>query len=718
MIYRAEAVVIGGGPAGICGALALARQGRTTALITNRPVLGGNSSSEIRVWTRGATGAGNLYAEEMGIWGELKLRNLYLNPEANPVFWDDVLLEQTLQEKNLTLFLNTHVAEVKMREDGTIRSVMGSQMGTEKNIEFEGQIFIDATGDGTIGQFAGVPSIMGKEERQKYGESLAPLKPEKATFGNTIFFFTQNAGKPVEYKAPNFAYSMEQIEGMLGKGGRIVNEQMNGCDYWWFEMGGMQNTIDDAQEIGLELKRLVTGVWNYIKNSGRFQADQLTLSWEGNVPGKRESRRMITEKLLCQKDVLEPEMFPDSAFYGGWYLDFHPSDGVNTGEENCIQIPVQIYPIPLGCLYNKKAGNLIFAGRNIGVSHVAFASTRIMNTCALSGQAAGSLAAKCLELKCRPEDLDREAVKDIQQRLLDDDMLIPGVDFDGARNLAETAAVRVSSEEDTGSTWEDGSWDLDKGGFLVWPKAAGKAEILFEAEKTAKISYELYESFLPSRAAYGKKTGQGSLNLKPGRQWVSLEEMDKEGEGFATAVFPQAPGVKIIAGTEEFPGFLMGHKDLADYKTPYIHLVTSLYSGENLINNQARLWKSPNLWMSKKEKNPWAELHFKGKIQVREILIFFNPDLNKELVSSRADSWDAHHKYIPRTGMPPQLVKSASLYGKILDGEWEKLAELRDNWRRRWQVKLPKPVEMTGLRLEITSDYGQGRAEVFEIRIY
>lgn len=717
MIYRAEAVVTGGGPAGICGALALARQGRKTVLITNRPVLGGNSSSEIRVWTRGATGAGNLYAEEMGIWGELKLRNLYLNPEANPVFWDDVLLEQTLQEENITLFLNTHVSEVKMKEDGTIRSVSGSQMGTEKNIEFEGQIFIDATGDGTIGQLAGVPSAMGKEERQKYGESLAPLEPEKTTFGNTIFFFTQNAGKPVEYKAPDFAYSIEQIEGMLGRGGRIVNEQMNGCDYWWFEMGGMQNTIDDAQEIGLELKRLVAGVWNYIKNSGRFKADQLTLSWEGNLPGKRESRRMVTETILCQQDVLGPADLPDSAFYGGWYLDFHPSDGINTEEENCIQIPVQIYPVPLGCLYNKKVGNLIFAGRNIGVSHVAFASTRIMNTCALSGQAAGSLAAKCLELKRRPGDLDREAVKDIQQRLLDNDMLIPGVDFDRTRNLAGNAAVQVSSEENAGSAEEDGCWDLAEGGFLVWPKAAGRAEVLFRTEEKTELFYEIYESCLPSRAAYGKKTGQGSLKLEPGRQWISLEEMDKEGEGFATAVFQKAAGVKIIAGREELPGFLMGHKDWADYKNPYIRLNSSLYNGENLINNRARLWKSPNLWISQKEKSPWAELTFKEKIQVREILVFFNPDLNKELVSSRADSWDDHHKYVPRAGMPPQLVRSAALYARG-SGVWEKLGEISDNWKRRWQVKLPEPVEISGLRLEITSDYGQGRAEVFEIRVY
>ena len=111
---RTQLAVIGGGPAGVCAAIAAARHGIQTMLVTDRPVLGGNSSSEIRVWTRGATGAGNLWAEEMGVWGELKLENLYRNSDANPVFWDETLLDAVLREKNLTLLLNTEIYEVEL----------------------------------------------------------------------------------------------------------------------------------------------------------------------------------------------------------------------------------------------------------------------------------------------------------------------------------------------------------------------------------------------------------------------------------------------------------------------------------------------------------------------------------------------------------------------------------------------------------------------------
>lgn len=719
MIYRTESVVVGGGPAGICAALALARQGKETALVTNRPVLGGNSSSEIRVWTRGATGGGNLYAEEMGIWGELKLRNLYLNPDANPVFWDDVLLEQVLEEPCLKVFFNTHIAKVNMTLEGDrIYSITGHQMGTEKEIEFVGEIFLDATGDGTIGAMVGVPSSMGKEERALYHESFAPVESENATFGNTIFFFTRRGTSVVKYQAPSFAYSMEQVERMLGKGGRIVSESMNGCDYWWFEMGGRQNTIADAQEIGLELKRLVAGVWNYIKNSGRFDADYLTLDWEGNLPGKRESRRMITEKVLCQQDVLERRVHEDGAFYGGWYLDFHPSDGVQAGEDNCIQIPVQIYQIPLRCLYNKKMKNLIFAGRDIGVSHVAFASTRIMNTCALSGQAAGTMAAKCLTEGCVPGDMSKEQIKDIQQQLLDDDMFIPGVSQNRETDLAKDAFVQVSSEKKTGSSRKSGSCSLKDGGFLIRPSAAGNVNFLVDAKKRTCLSYRQYSSELPSRIAWGEPFQDGVIELTEGRQWIRFPLLDKScGDVFITTALEANPEVSVVTG-EENPGFLMGHKDSPEYGNPYVSYDQNIYGGHNLINGQNRIWKQPNLWISEEEEQPWIQLSWTREISVKEILVFFNPDLNMELVSSRAEAWDEHHKYVPRTGMPPQLVKSAVLYGKTADGKWKELADLRDNWRRRWKISLEAPVKLQALRMEITSVYGNSRAEVFEIIIH
>src|SRR5699024_5463672 len=111
------------------------------------------------------------------------------------------------------------------------------------------------------------------------------------------------------------------------KGGRIVNEKMNGCDYWWVEYGGTLDTISSNQEIGLELKKLVLGIWNYIKNSGKFDADNLELEWVGNIPGKRESRRFIGETILTQNDIRENKYTKDGVCYGGWYMDFHPSEG-------------------------------------------------------------------------------------------------------------------------------------------------------------------------------------------------------------------------------------------------------------------------------------------------------------------------------------------------------------------------------------------------------
>ena len=114
---------------------------------------------------------------------------------------------------------------------------------------------------------------------------------------------------------------MSHIEKILGCGGRIINERMSGSDCWWFEYRGLRDTISNAQDIALELRRLVLGVWNYVKNSRKFDADNCTLEWVGNLPGKRESRRMVTEYMLTEHDVRAQRVFSDTAFYGGWYLD-------------------------------------------------------------------------------------------------------------------------------------------------------------------------------------------------------------------------------------------------------------------------------------------------------------------------------------------------------------------------------------------------------------
>lgn len=720
MLERVEIVVIGGGPGGICAALAAARHGRKTVLVTDRPVLGGNSSSEIRVWTRGATGAGNIYGEEMGIWGEIKLRNLYLNPEGNPVLWDDVLLEQVLEQENLTLLLNTHMIAVDMTEDGRICSVSGFQMGSEQQVTLMAEYFIDATGDATLGAMTGLPYQMGKEDRARYGESFAPVTAEKTTFGNTIFFFTKKEQQPVPYVAPGFAYSMEYVEELLGKGGRIVNERMDGCDYWWFETGGMWDTITDSQKIALELKRLVLGVWNYIKNSGKFQADNLTLDWEGNLPGKRESRRMVTKTVLTQNDVLSGGEFPDAAFYGGWYLDFHPSDGIYTEEDYCTQIPVQVYQIPLGCLFHPDKKNLLFAGRNIGVSHVAFASTRIMNTCALSGQAAGTLAAFCVRERVDPDNLTQGQIEAVQELLMKEDMLIPGLAQKREGNLAAKAQILASSTEQAGTENTCGTFSLAEGGLLILPVHAIHTEFLLKSEKDTEISYQYYVSELPSRLALGNEAGSGKLALSAGENWMAFRAGEAGDHGFLTIVFEPDEAVSLAISKEQLTGFLVGKKEQPWYAYPCLRLSEAdrCYRPEAVADGYSRPWGGSNGWISAREERPYISLHWQEPVSVQEVVIFLNPDLSRELNSSRAAKWDDHHMFAPRTGMPPELVREAVLYGITTEGKRQVLAKWQDNWKRRLHIHLDTAVTVSGLRLEIISTYGAERAEVFEINVF
>ena len=717
MHYQAEVIVIGAGPGGLCAALSAAREGRSTILISDRPVFGGNSSSEVRVWTRGATGGGNLFAEEMGIWGELKLRNLYTNPEGNPVFWDDVLLDAVWSQPDLTFFLNTHITSVT-KEGERICSVSGFQMGSERQLEFSGAFFIDATGDGTIGALCGVPYHIGKEAAAEYGEDYAPGQEEHTTFGNTIFYFTYQSERPVSYVAPDYAYSIGRVEEFLDKGGRIVNEKMNGCDYWWFETGGMKDTIGDAQEITLDLKRLVAGVWNYIKNSGKFEADYLTLSWQGNLPGKRESRRMITESVVRQQDVLGRVGFADTAFYGGWYMDFHPSDGIHTEEDFCVQIPVQVYGMPFRCLYNRSVSNLLFAGRNIGATHVAFASSRIMNTCAMCGQAAGLLASYCTTADKKPVLLSDNDIVAMQQMMINNDMLLPGVHLVNTANLARQAEVFVSSVQECGAEEEFTPVSLKERDYLVIPSRAGTVEILLEADEETLLSYECYAFDLPSKLALDGGGEKRQITVCPGKAWHTLDLVETDKDQFLLLVIKTAEHVTIWTGEHQLTGFLGGSQDSAGVWYPCVRFSnTALYGGAELKNGYNRLWQAPNLWISGTEEQPSVVYSWPEEQMIRQIDLFFNPDLTLELNSSRASSWNPHHKFAERRHMPPELVRDFAVYGRF-DDEWVLLAEVTGNWRRKQTVRFAKAVKTNQIMVQINATYGADHGEIFEIAIY
>ncbi|MFC7109558.1 FAD-dependent oxidoreductase [Nonomuraea rubra] len=189
-----DITVVGGGLAGVCAAVAAARLGRTVALVGNRPVLGGNSSSEVRVWVCGATGHGkNHHAREGGIMGELLVENQYRNPLGNPYLWDTTVLDAVRAEPGISLYLNTDVRLVDAGESG-ISSVTGWMMGSERLITFESPLFLDCTGDGLVGHLAGARYRIGREGRAEYGEPWAPDEPDDITLGSTLLFYTKDAG--------------------------------------------------------------------------------------------------------------------------------------------------------------------------------------------------------------------------------------------------------------------------------------------------------------------------------------------------------------------------------------------------------------------------------------------------------------------------------------------------------------------------------------------
>ncbi|GIQ66375.1 hypothetical protein PACILC2_49430 [Paenibacillus cisolokensis] len=193
-VVKTDITVVGGGLAGVCAAVAAARLGQTVALVNNRPVLGGNSSSEVRVWVCGATAHGtHRYARETGIMGEMFVENQYRNIDGNPYIWDLVVLETVRAEKNILLFLNTDVHEVEAdgeEDERVIRSVTGWMMGSERRIRFESKMFLDCTGDGLIGFLAGAKYRIGREARHEYDEDWAPEVADDITLGSTLLFYT------------------------------------------------------------------------------------------------------------------------------------------------------------------------------------------------------------------------------------------------------------------------------------------------------------------------------------------------------------------------------------------------------------------------------------------------------------------------------------------------------------------------------------------------
>jgi hypothetical protein len=397
-VGRFDLVVIGGGIAGTSAAIAGARQGLSVALIQDRPVLGGNSSSEIRVQPEGKLGIGP-YPRLGDIVAEIVTKTGG-NGSAAENYHDQRKLTAVEAEPNIKIFLNTHANVVEM--DGKhILAVVARNVLTNAELRFEGRVFADCTGDGTIGFLAGADYRMGREARSETGEPEAPVTADRLTQGTTNMWYALKQKGKVEF--PDCPWGLHFNDDTCY---RVTRGD------WDWETGMDHDTIKDAEAIRDNNFRAVYGNWSYLKNNlGGF--DNWKLQWLAYVAGKRESRRLMGDVILREQDYLENTQFPDACVPTGWALDVHyatPEQEKNfPGQEFRTKVgkapKVDSLAVPYRCFYSRNVDNLFMAGRNISVTHVALGAVRVQKTTGLMGVVIGRAAMLCKKYEATPREL-------------------------------------------------------------------------------------------------------------------------------------------------------------------------------------------------------------------------------------------------------------------------------------------------------------------------
>ena len=395
-----DLVVVGGGIAGTCTAISAARLGLQVALIQNRPVLGGNNSSEVRVHLNGEINLppypalGNVVRElDTGYRG---------NARPAKHYDDQQKLDVVRAEKNIHLYLNMHAFEVEKQGD-RIAAVVARHTVNSSRMRFTAGLFADCTGDGTLGYLAGADYRMGRESRDQTDESLAPEKPDKMTMGASVQWYSEATGQPASF--PDCPWALQFSE--------------ESCHYltrgdWDWEAGMNRDQITEFEYIRDHAFRAVYGNWAFLKNHSRNKAKfaDRKLEWVAFIAGKRESRRLLGDVILQQQDIQHRKRFTDAFVTTTWSIDLHYPDPKNTkhfpGQEFrsiAKYAKIRPYPIPYRSLYSRNVGNLLMAGRCISVTHVALGTVRVMRTGGMMGELIGMAASLCKKHNTNPRGI-------------------------------------------------------------------------------------------------------------------------------------------------------------------------------------------------------------------------------------------------------------------------------------------------------------------------
>lgn len=743
IVTTSDLVIIGGGMAGVCAAISAAREGITVTLVQDRPVLGGNASSEVRLWILGATshmGNNNRWSREGGIIDEILVENIYRNKEGNALILDTILLEKITNEKNITLLLNTAVYEISKSNGTTISGVTAFCSQNSTTYKLNGRLFCDTSGDGIVAFQAGAAFRMGAETKEEFGEKFAPDIAYGELLGHTIYFYSKDAGIPIKYVAPDFA--LKDITKIPRY--KDISATSQGCKLWWLEYGGRKDTIHESEDIKKELWKVVYGVWDYIKNSGKFpEAENLTLEWVGTIPGKRESRRFEGLYMMKQQDVIEQHLFDDAVAFGGWAVDLHPADGVYDSKPGCTQYHSKgIYQIPLRSLISKNITNLFIGGRIMSATHVAFGTTRVMATTAHSGQSIGYSAAQCIKNNILPFNLiEEKQITQLQQTLNLNGQSIPEIAINQDNNLIKKASVCASSSLKLKKIKANGAWyPLKMGMAQLLPLTAGidyTYSFHFFSKKNTSVQIELricenIGHYTPNVILKTK-----DLQLVEGEQEVefSFDTILKTNQ-YAFITFLKNDDVSIRTSEQRITGIMSlfngenkavnnnGKQtpppnigiDTFEFWIPQrrpqghnlafsIKPALDIYNKENLCNGFVRPYLGTNAWAADLDDDqPKITMKWKELQSIQSIKLFFDTDYDHAMESSLF-------------GHPESVMPFCVRQFKIKDQQGKVIFEKFDNHQTIVSVLLSETIKTNELTIEFDSYDKNIPVSLFEIFI-
>jgi hypothetical protein len=400
-----DLVVVGGGIAGCAASIAAAEQGMKVALIHDRPVLGGNASSEIRVHTEGIT------------WKSERILSM-----LNTVWWPNGSPESVHDDKkrhehmdsyeNISIYLNWRAYATNSISDSIV-SVDASHTSTGEIVRFKAPLFIDCTGDGWIGYWSGAEYMYGREDSSKYGENWdlhkelwSPAQADNRVMGSSVLWRTVDKGSPQSF--PEVPWAVE-VAGDYSA--------TSGTWHWEFSRNDLHQ-IDDAEYIRDHMLKAIYGSFSNAKK--KPENANLALEWTSYLIGKRESRRLTGDYIYTFNDERDMVEFHDAVVMEERDIDVHYQLKLKDASQpdflsEALFYEVDHYYIPYRTLYSKNIKNLFMAGRCFSCSHVGLGGPRVMHTTGQMGVAVGYAASLCKKYNTDPRGIYTSHIVELQK---------------------------------------------------------------------------------------------------------------------------------------------------------------------------------------------------------------------------------------------------------------------------------------------------------------